>query len=77
MGQCSSSSMSEIQTDLEKIAAINYHKRINMYHYAYHGPYHEYIELCRAQYELECIPKICHHGPNYRPQYDHHGRQIY
>jgi hypothetical protein len=77
MGQCSSSSISSFQNDLEIKASINFHERIKTYNYAYHGPYHEYVELCRAQYELECIPKSCQQGPNYRPEYDHHGRQIY
>lgn len=75
MGQSSSSNYSE--KNWEREAAINFHKRIQSYHYAYHGSYTNYIEWCRAQYELECIPESCRQGPNYRPQYDSWGRQIY
>ena len=53
---------------LEEIAAINYHKRIREYNFAYHGYYLDYIEWCRAQYELECIPIACRQGSNYRLQ---------
>ena len=62
---------------LHEEAARNFHKRIKAYNYAYHGPYHNYIEWCRAQYELECIPIYLRQGPNYRPQYDHWGNQEY
>ncbi len=65
------------QAELELNAAKNYHKRVKSYNYAYHGPYYEYIEWCRAQYELECIPEFCRQGPNYRPQYDSWGHKIY
>jgi hypothetical protein len=58
-------------------AARNYHRRIKEYNYAYNGPYYNYVEWCRAQYELECIPEYCRQGPNYRPQYDHWGNQVY
>ena len=62
---------------LELNAAINFEKRLREYHYAYHGPYTNYIEWCKAQYELECIPEWCRQGSNYRPQFDSWGRQIY
>jgi hypothetical protein len=79
MGQSSSSSSSSknVEKDWERQAAINFDKRIKAYKYAYHGPYYEYVELCRAQYELECIPAWMRHGSNYKPQYDHWGRQEY
>lgn len=67
----------EQQPDLEVTAAINFQKRIRGYNYAYHGPYHYYVEWCRAQYELECIPEWCRQGSGYTPQYDHWGRQTY
>lgn len=56
------------ELSLEEIAAINYHKRVNEYNFAYHGYYIDYIEWCRAQYELECIPESCRQGSRYRPQ---------
>jgi hypothetical protein len=58
-------------------ALKRYDMRIRLYRYEYHGPYCEYIEWCRGQYELECIPQICRQCANYRPEYDHWGRQIY
>ena len=75
MGGNSSREKSDADYKLE--AAINFHKRIKSYHYAYHGNYIEYVEYCRAQYQLECIPSYLRQGPNYRPQYDHWGNQEY
>jgi hypothetical protein len=65
------------QSELELNAVKNYHMRVKAYNYAYHGPYYDYIEWCRGQFELECIPQCCRQGPNYRPQYDSWGREIY
>ena len=62
---------------LELNATINFQKRLREYHYAYHGPYTNYVEWCKAQYELECIPEWCRQGSNYRSQYDSWGRQTY
>jgi hypothetical protein len=53
------------QAELELNAARNYHKRVTSYNYAYHGPYYDYIELCRAQYQLECLPQCCRQGSGY------------
>jgi hypothetical protein len=75
MGQSSSSNY--VEKDWEREAAINFNKRIKAYNYAYHGMYYDYVEWCRAQYELECIPEWCRQGRGYRPQYDHYGRQVY
>jgi hypothetical protein len=47
----------EEQTKRTLKAARNYHRRINEYHYAYHGCYRDYIEWCNEQYELECLPE--------------------
>lgn len=58
-------------------AARNYHRRIKEYNYAYHGYYTDYVECCRAQYELECIPEWCRQGRGYTPQYDHWGNREY
>lgn len=76
MGQSSSSSTNS-EINWERQAAINFHKRIQSYNYAYHGPYCYYVEWCRSQYELECIPEWMRQGSNYRPQYDSWGRQVY
>jgi hypothetical protein len=46
--------------------------RVKSYSYPYHGPYYEYIEWCRAKFQLECISKDCRQGPNYRPQNDYY-----
>ena len=56
------------QQKLEATAFNNFNIRMESYNYAYHGPYNRYVEMCRAQYELECIPQSCRQGPNYRPQ---------
>lgn len=64
----SSSSSNQYQQNLEAIALNNFNIRVNSYSYAHHGPYHQYIEWCRAQYELECIPPSCRQGSNYRPR---------
>jgi len=77
MCQSSSSSSNYVEKDWKKEAAIKFHKRIREYNYAYHGPYCEYIEWCRAQYELECIPEWMRCGTNYTPRYDSWGRQEY
>jgi hypothetical protein len=66
MGQSSSSTY--VERNWEREAAINFHKRIKEYNYAYHGMYYDYVEWCRAQYELECIPEWCRQGSNYRAQ---------
>ena len=64
----SSSSSNQYQQNLEATALNNFNIRVNSYSYAHHGPYHQYIEWCRAQYELECIPPSCRQGSNYRPR---------
>jgi hypothetical protein len=74
MGQSSSSTY--VERNWEREAAINFHKRIKEYNYAYHGMYYDYVEWCRAQYELECIPELCRQGSGYRPRYEY-GRKVY
>ena len=76
-GNSSRESYAKEQSKLELNADINFHKRIRGYNYAYHGYYTDYVEWCRAQYELECIPECCRQGSGYTPQYDHWGRQTY
>lgn len=65
------------QRELELEAARNFHNRLKAYNYAYHGPYYAYVESCRAQYELECIPYYCRQGAGYSSQYDAWGNRIY
>ena len=69
MGNSSSNSSLErdrlVRMELQEKALRNYDARINNYNYAYHGPYINYINWCRAEYELECIPDCCRYGPNY------------
>jgi hypothetical protein len=54
------------QQMLEAEALKRFNIRVNSYSYPHHGPYIQYIEWCRAQYELDCIPPSCRQGPNYR-----------
>jgi len=80
MGSKSSktNSSSEVNyEDLNRRAMNNLTIRLNMYRYPIHGDYFDYVQWCRAQYELECIPPMCLKGPNYKPEYDHYGNQIY
>ena len=75
----SSSTQYHVQTQQERTmrAARNFHHRIKSYDYAYDGLYSDHVEWCHAQYQLECLPEECLQGPNYRPQYDGHGNQVY
>lgn len=76
MGQSSSSSKnSESTLFLQSNKKFNI--RIKNYSYPHHGPYTEYIEWCRVQYEIDCIQENCIYGSGYTPQYDHYGEQIY
>ena len=76
-GKSSREYYAEEQSKRRLNAARNYHRRIREYNYAYHGPYYEYVEWCRGEYELECLPEFCRQGPGYKPQYDHWGNQEY
>jgi hypothetical protein len=66
MGNCNSSSdnnqYSINQRELESIALRNFNQRIEAYSYTHHGNYYIYIEQCKAEYELECIPESCRQG---------------
>jgi hypothetical protein len=75
MGSNSSRQIEE--QNLKEEALRKFNIRVKGYSYPHHGNYSDYIEWCRAQYQLDCVPSICHQGPNYRPQYDHYGNQIY
>ena len=45
--------------DIDKLALMKYNTRVNAYSYSKHGPYKSYLELCRAQYKIDLIPKYC------------------
>lgn len=64
-----SSTQYNVQTQQERIinASKKFHARIRAYNYAIHGSYHDYVNWCHAQFQLECIPEDCLQGPNYRP----------
>jgi hypothetical protein len=53
--------------DLKRRAMKNLTIRLNMYKYTIHGVHLDYVKLCRARYELECITPSCLKGPNYKP----------
>jgi hypothetical protein len=70
MGNNNSSNSSTIKYNqqidtLQSRALELFRHRVNNYHYAYHGPYEEYIHYIRAQYELDCFPESLRYGPNY------------
>jgi hypothetical protein len=48
---------------LQVEAMRKFNIRVKGYSYPHHGNYIDYIEWCRAQYELDCIPQCCHQGP--------------
>jgi hypothetical protein len=54
------------QQELQEKALYNFNQRIASYSYPHHGPYDIYIQWCRAEYELECLPDSCRYGPAYR-----------
>jgi hypothetical protein len=61
------SSNNKPSVDPREAAIRNFNLRVKSYSYSHHGPYYDYIEWCRAQYELECIPEWCRQGGNYNP----------
>ena len=54
---------------LEEEAMRKFNYRVRTYSYPHHGPYHEYIEWCRGQYELDCLPDYCKQGHAYSGNY--------
>ncbi len=50
---------------IEGKALLNFNQRTQAYNYQMHGPYHDYMEWCQGQYELECIPESCRRGSRY------------
>ena len=48
----------------EKMCKI-FNIRVNSYSYPHHGQYDKYVNYCREQYQLDCIPKNCQQGENY------------
>ena len=76
MGSSNSTSYWErAQIELEAEALRRYNIRVKGYSNLYHGNYFEYLEWCKAMYELECIPESCRQGPKWRPRYDKWGNQ--
>ncbi|MCJ7801694.1 MAG: hypothetical protein MUP82_04985 [Candidatus Marinimicrobia bacterium] len=65
------------QQQLEIEAMRRFNVRVTNYSYPHHGPYVDYIEWCRGQFYLDCIPTELQYGSNYTPQYDAHGVQVY
>ena len=58
---------------IKKEALKKFNIKISSYNYAQHGSHYEYIQWCRAQYELDCIPEYCRQGSNYNPRnHDHY-----
>lgn len=55
-----------LYAELQEKALRNFDARVRNYHYAYHGPYVEYVEWCRMEYEMECIPEVCRYSANCR-----------
>jgi hypothetical protein len=43
-------------------ALKNFNMRVNSYSYPHHGPYVQYIEWCRAQYQIECMSQSSTQG---------------
>ena len=68
MGSNSSKQSSNSQQKLIDEANRKFNIRVKAYSYPHHGPYYAYIEWCRAQYELDCIPEYCRQGNNYNPR---------
>lgn len=52
-----SSKKSELMDEekIKKEALKKFNIKISSYNYAQHGSHYEYIQLCRAQYALDCI----------------------
>lgn len=52
----------EIEEKIKEEAFKKFNARIHSYNYAQHGSHYEYIQLCRAEYELECINEFKRKG---------------
>ena len=62
---------------LETEALRRYNMRVNAYNHLHHGSYFVYLEWCKSQYYLDCMPPSCTRGSGYRPRYDNFGSQYY
>jgi hypothetical protein len=58
------------QQRLEIEAMRKFNERVANYSFPHHGLYLDYIEWCRAQFCLECIPEECRDGVNCTADYD-------
>jgi hypothetical protein len=56
------------EAELEAEAMRRFNIRVKGYSYPHHGSYYQYIEWCRAMYELDCIPEECQYGSAYTPR---------
>jgi hypothetical protein len=56
------------QQKLQEEALRKFNIRVSTYSYPHHGQHNAYIEWCRAQYELECLPESCRQGSNFNPR---------
>ena len=72
MGNSNSSKIERLIEEQRLVAEAQrkFDFRIRNYNYAYHGSYIDYVHWCRAQFELECLPKSVIYGPNYTPKND-------
>jgi hypothetical protein len=48
--------------EAQRIASENFNQRVRSWSYPHHGPYQPYIDWCRQQYQLECIPPSWRQG---------------
>ena len=59
MGTNSSKKSQPIDEEKIKEEALKkFNARISSYNYPQHGSHYEYIQWCRTQYQLDCIPKF-------------------
>lgn len=61
---------------LQEEAYKRFNYRVSIYSYPHHGPYHDYIEWCQNQYELECIPLEARFGHNYKEEKEEYDNPV-
>lgn len=57
-----SQSKKEKNSNQKEEALKNFNIRVNSYSYPHHGPYVQYIDWCRAQYQIECMSQSSTQG---------------
>lgn len=65
---CDFSREEEGPSELQILAAKKFHVRMRGYNYALHGSYVDYVQWCRGQFELDCLPDYVKYGHNYNPR---------